>query len=206
MKKFFILILLLAVTGANAETVAIKRPEVKNLPRGYSPVIFSFFEEHFKNVVKYPTEKDYTYLIQPVVSWIATSYNVCLNVYKKGKLVDIHCSVSFSAEDLHDDLEKLSISTGILEKKKDQKTKYIYIKLIGKGNLKGDRLKIVSSKGDILVDYKNLIEKADGDFITVSNAVINIDTAYIQSFEAAKLLEYLLNNYKVKGILIIKIY
>ncbi|WP_457621777.1 hypothetical protein [Persephonella sp.] len=206
MKKFFIIFFLFIFFNVNAETVAVKRPVVKNLPRNYAPILFSFFKEHFKNVVKYPTEKDYTYLIQPVISWIATSYNVCLNVYKKGKLVDIHCSVSFSAEELHDDLERLSLSTGILKRKKDQEPRQIYIKLIGKGNLQGKKLKIVSSKGDILLNYKKTGDKFDGDFITISNAIINIDTAYIQSFEAAKLLEYLLNNYKVKGILIIKIY
>ncbi len=206
MKKFFILLLLLSTTCVNAELVAVKRPEVKNLPRSYSPVIFSFFEEHFKNVVKYPTDENYAYLIQPTISWIATAYNLCLNIYKNGKLVDIHCTVSFSGENLHDDLEKLSQSTGILQKKDDKKPKYIYLKIIGRGKLAGDSLKVVSSKGDILINYKKIVKKADKNFITVSNAVINMDTAFIQSFEAAKLLDYLLNNHRIKGILIIKTY
>ncbi|WP_456402062.1 hypothetical protein [Persephonella sp.] len=210
MKKYLfsvILLISLVFTTSKAEYIAVKRPEIKNLPRGYAPVFFSFFETHFENVVRFPSDRKISYIIQPTITWVATSYNICLNIYKGAKLIDVFCTVSFSGEELHDDLERLSLKTGILKRKDDKKTEYFYIKLIGRGEIRSDKIKIVSSKGDVLVNYKEIINNTTvSNIITIPHTLINLDTAYIQNFEASKLLEHLLNNKKIKGILIIKTY
>ncbi|WP_457640618.1 hypothetical protein [Persephonella sp.] len=210
MKKFVaaLFFLLTFFSFSYSQVIVVKKPVLKNLPRGYGLALLSFLEKHFENIKKYPTKESYQYLIQPIFSWVATSYNICFDIYRNDKLISIYCSTSFSGEELHDDIERVLRSIQIFKRKSEPELKEVYIKLIAKGNLKSDKLKIVSPKGDVLVDYKKarIFKEQKGEFITIGNAIINIDTAYIQNFEATKLLEHLLNNYRIKGILIIKTY
>jgi len=202
-KKIFIFLLFFSVSYSGE--IGIYKPELKNLPKEYSPVFLSFLLNSFYNVESFKEENRYQYTIKPTFSSIGGSYNVCFDVYKNSKIIKVVCSSAENGEHLLEKLLYLAHKTDILKSKVQFEKKESYLKVLTFSKRFENQMKVVSHNGDKLIDYTTA-KKFKGQqvpHITVGNAIINIDTVILNGAESSKILEYLLSGYKFKGILII---
>lgn len=191
-----------------AADIGIKNPTLKNLPAKYKPVFLNFFLDSFYNTEKYSKKKSYKYTIKPIISSVAGTYNFCLDIYEQERLKRVYCFSATDGEDLSDRLLEIHKKIDFLEPKKEIRKKYLYLKILAVSKRFESLLKVVSHNGDLLVSYKRAqpFSEKYPEHLTVANAVINIDTVILNDTEATKLLDYLLDGYRFKGILIIKTY
>jgi len=202
---FVILFLFLPVWGTE---IGIKNPSLRNLPAQYRTVFLNFMLEYYENTEKYSRKKTYKYVIRPLLSSIAGSYSVCLDIFHKDNLKEIVCFSAQSGEKLSEKLLLLPEKVKIFKLKKKPPIKEVYLKVLTLSKNFEKKLKVTSRNGDTLVGYTSAEEfkKQPVNHITAGKGIINIDTVILDNIEAAKLFEYILKGYRIKGILIIKTY
>ncbi|WP_457626856.1 hypothetical protein [Persephonella sp.] len=202
---FFVVLLFLPVKGAE---IGIKNPSLRNLPSQYRIVILNFFLGNYKNTEKYSRKKEYLYTVKPFLSSIAGSYNMCLDIFHKNSLKEVICFSAEDGEGLSERLFNLPEKTDIFSLSKKPHRKEVYLKVLTVSKKFDRKLKVTSRNGDILVGYTDAEEfkGQEVEHITVGNGIINIDTVILDNREASRLFEYILNGYRIKGILIIKTY
>ncbi len=187
-----------------AENLYIKDTKVKNLPKEYIEVFSEFLLKTLENAYPYDYYNSTGYILVPYLSWIGISYNTCFDVYQKDYLVSMGCFSSISGQDIIQDISILEKKFTFLKfKKKEKKEIALKFKITTKPIV--ERLKIISPKGDILVSYVPIVYKSSNDnIIDLGTGNLNLDTLILNYSQSKKLFEMLLNNYKVKEILIIK--
>ncbi|NPA58514.1 MAG: hypothetical protein GXN94_04375 [Aquificae bacterium] len=202
----FLVFFIASSLPAKGYQIGIKEPQLVNLPEGYRQVIFNFFTGYYKNTVPYREGLSYDYTVQPFLSSIAGSYNLCLDVYEKNSLKEIICFSAPDGEKLADRLYRLPEKTELFKLKRQINTKPAYLKVYAPVKNFEKKLKVISRNGDLLVDYKKALNfnGQKGEGIVIKNGIINIDTVILKSPDASHLFEKLLDGYRIKGILIIK--
>ncbi|WP_457639323.1 hypothetical protein [Persephonella sp.] len=203
---FFILLVFISAYG---EPIGVKKPSVRNLPSEYRAVFLNFFLKHYANTQQYTEGKKYSYVVKPYISSIAGTYSLCLDIYKNGKEIsEIVCLSAEDAEDLSDKLFNLPEKIDFLQLNKKPETKEVFLKILTISKKFEKKLKVSSRNGDTLVNYRNAqpFKGQNVEHITVGEGIINIDILILKNREAARLLGYILNGYRIKGILIIKTY
>ena len=204
MKKFFLLFFLLFFYAYGQE-IAVKTPIIRNLPESYKEVFLDFFINNFDGVQKYSSDKKAKYIIKPYISSIAGSYNLCIDIFQAQKLAHIVCISAENGEQLADKtISQLTQKINFLHLKKEIPVKKVNLQLITSSDSYGKEIKVVSHNGDTLVDYKKVIPLSTETTLNFDKVIINIDTALLDNKQAAKLMEYLLKGYRIKGILIKK--
>ncbi|WP_297455349.1 hypothetical protein [Persephonella sp.] len=204
MKKVFLLFFVLVFYSYGQE-IAIKTPVIRNLPDNYKKVFLDFFIKNFDGVQKYSPDKKAKYIIRPYISSIAGSYNLCIDIFKDQKLAHIVCISAENGEQLADKvIFLLPQKINFLHPKKEIPVKKVNLQLITPSDNYGEEIKVVSHNGDTIVDYKKVIPSSTEPTLNFNKVIINIDTALLDNKQAAKLMEYLLKGYRIKGILIIK--
>ncbi len=184
-----------------AEELNLKSLKVKNLPSSYEDI----FKEFFKSIIK--TNEKSPYNLDIEIKWIMFSYNICFFVSKNSNSIESICFTSKNAENILEDIEEGLSSSKFIKLKKNIKRKKINLKIFLKENLKENRCKIISSKGDQLTDYKYTFfykNENINNSITLSGASITGDIIVLQENSSAFLLKKFLNGYKIDKIYIIK--
>jgi hypothetical protein len=116
----------------------------------------------------------------------------------------MECFSPISGENFIPDIYMLEKNLTIFKFKKTRK-KEIALKFKINSKPIVNRLKIISPKGDILVSYVPVVYKSSyKNIIDLGAGNLNLDTLILNYPQAKKLFEMLLNNYKIKEILIIK--
>lgn len=204
MKRIFLLFFLLFFYAYGQE-IAIKIPVTRNLPENYKKVFLDFFINNFEGFQKYNPDKKTEYVVKPYISSIAGSYNLCMDIFKDQKLTHIVCVSAESGEQLADKIIfQLPKKINFLHLKKEIPERKVNIQLTTSSESYGKEIKVVSHNGDTLVDYKKVIPSSTETTLNFNKVIINIDTALLDNGQAAKLMEYLLKGYRIKGILIKK--
>ena len=204
-KQIFATLLFFSISYGGS--IGIYKPEIRNLPKEYSSIFLGFLLNNFHNVELFNKKNSYLYIIKPLLSSIGGNYNICFDIYKKDKILKVLCGSAENGEQLFEKLLHLTYRTGILKQKKQFEKKQIYLKVLTYSKNFENKMKVVSRNGDTLLKY-TATEKFKGQqvpHITVGNGIINIDTIILTGAEASKVLEYLLNGYRFKGILIITV-
>ena len=202
LKLIFLILIIFDI--ATAKKLFIKNTQVKNLPKEYIDVFDKFLLENLENAYLYESLQNDGYIVVPYLSWIGISYNVCFDVYHKNYLVQMECFSPISGEDIVQDLYHLEKNITLFKFKKIKKKEAVLKFRVGTKPIV-ERLKIISPKGDILVSYVPIVFKSsDENTVDFGAGNLNLDTLILNYQQSKKLFELLLNNYKIKEILIIK--
>ncbi|WP_029520560.1 hypothetical protein [Persephonella sp. IF05-L8] len=204
MKKICLIFLLL-VFYSYGQDIGIKTPVIRNLPENYKKIFLNFFINNFKNIQPYNPENKFDYIIKPYISSIAGSYNLCIDVFKAQKPIHIICISAESGEQLADKIiNEIPKEIEILHLQKEIPIKRVNLQLESISPIHQKNIKITSHNGDTLIEYKEILSPPAKAVISFNKVIINIDTALLNNKQAAKLMEYLLNGYRIQGILIKK--
>ncbi len=202
--KLFILVLSI-FNFSFAENFFVKSTEVKNLPKQYGEVFNDFLLENLENSFPYKDSNKKGLVLVPYISWIGISYNICFDIYNNNYIVNMECFSSMSGEEIVSDIYELEKDIPSFKLKKLQKKEIsLKFKVGTKPIVK--RLKIISPKGDILVNHVPVFYKTDvkGKVYDLGAGNLNLDTLILNYQQSKKLFELLLKNYHVEEILIIK--
>ncbi len=207
MKKF-LLLLLLSFSFSFGENIGIKEAVVRNLPEEYKRVFTQFLTKNIQNSEYFDSKKEYSLIIQPFLSWIGISYTICFDIYEGKRIAYMGCVTANSGEELYESIKSFENNYSFL-KIKNLPERQFKINLLTKHNIKNiKKVKITSQKGDNLVDYKKviiskeLIEKGE----IFKNVIVHLNTVVLSNKQAGMLFQKLLNNFKVKDILLIERY
>lgn len=200
---YFFLIFLIFFSFSQGESIGLKKISIRNLPVEYKSIVKNFFVDNFKDIERSRKDKNYKIFFDLYIASVAGNYDLCIDVYKENKISRISCFSASNAEELADLLmEKIPEKLIFLKPKKKLKKKYTFLGLNTSEKINANKLKIISPNGDTLVDYKKIILNKAKNCIFLDSIDINIDTAMLDSKDAAKLLKLILYGYRIKGILI----
>ncbi len=206
MKTFLKLFIVFFITFnvSFSENLYIKNTVVKNLPDQYGQIFSDFLLKNLENSYPYAYYNSTGFVVVPYISWIGISYNVCFDIYKDDYLVQMECFSPMSGEDIISDIYSLEKDLiNFKFKKEKEKEIVLSFKIGAKPIVK--RLKIISPKGDILVSYVPIIyDTSEENILDLGVGNLNLDTLILDYKQAEKVLKILLENFKVKEILIIK--
>lgn len=192
LKKILIIFNLIFFTTVFAKDFNLK---IKNLPDSYKDIFNNFFYENLKL-------KDNSLSIDIDITWIVLSYNICFFLKKENKPVENICFTSNSGEDLLTDIGKALSNSKYLSLKQKIKTKKINLEIITTKIPTEKRFRVISRKGDTLIDYKNVFfkRKAKNIDVKIEDAIITGDIIIISKDYATYLLKKFLNGYKINKI------
>ncbi len=206
MKTFLKLFIFLLITFniSSAEKLFLKNTNVKNLPKEYIEVFDNFLLKNLENSYPFDNSQKDGYIVVPYLSWIGISYNVCFDIYQEEYLIQMECFSPISGENIISDIYNLQKNITFFKFKKiKQKEVILRFRVSAKPIV--ERLKIISPKGDILVSYVPITFKSSAENIVDFGAGnLNLDTLILNYSQSKKLFKLLLDNYKIKEILIIK--
>ena len=193
MKKFIFSFLFL-FSLSFAKEIYIEKLEIKNLPDNYLEIFKNFFNENVK-----PKKENLSLEIK--INWLSYSYNICIFIKENKTLREAVCTTSNNAEEIRDNLKDLL-----------DDNKYIYLNnipvkkvnltVLSKGKTTEKKVKLISSKGDYLTDYKEKINLPKEPSIMIGGATASVDLIILNELSSTFILKKLLNNYKIDKIYI----
>jgi len=187
-----------------ASSIAVKDTEISNVLKEYGKTFTDFLVKNIEGADYYIETKKYSIIIKPYISWIGSDYNVCFELYSgTNYLIKIECSTVKNGEEIYRAIKTLLLRLGKFKlKKKDEKQ--IYLFAISRTEPKFSEYKVESQKGDVLLSYKKIkkVNKDIDNAVKLGKVIVVLDSIYLNREQAKNLFKFLLENYKIKQILI----
>ncbi len=204
---FSIFLFFLFISKSYSSSIGIQDTQTSNVLPEYGKVLTDFIVQNLDNADYYISTKEYSLIIKPFISWIGTDYNLCLELLSSTKYtLKITCMLAENGEYLYPTLLKLFEKLGNFTLK-EKKEKYINLLIKTKTTPKYNQYKVESQKGDILVYYKDVVlvnSTQKNNTKDIGKVIIGLNSIYLNKEQAKILFKFLLENYKIKQILIKK--
>jgi len=204
---FSIFLFFLFIYKSYSSSIGIQDTQTSNVLPEYGKVLTDFIVQNLDNADYYISTKEYSLIIKPFISWIGTDYNLCLELLSSTKYtLKITCMLAENGEYLYPTLLKLFEKLGNFTLK-EKKEKYINLLIKTKTTPKYNQYKVESQKGDILVYYKDVVlinSTQKNNTKDIGKVIIGLNSIYLNKEQAKILFKFLLENYKIKQILIKK--
>ncbi len=185
--------------------IGIQDTQTANVLPEYGKVLTDFIVNNLENADYFLPSREYSIIVKPFISWIGTDYNLCLELLSSTQYtLKIVCNLSQTGENLYLVLKSLFEKLGDFTLK-EKVEKEIYLTVRTKTRPKYPQYKIESQKGDILVYYKDTSQeykKSPKNNLDLGKVIIGLNSIYLNKEQAVTLFKFLLENYKIKQILI----
>lgn len=194
-KVLFLLFFIFSLSIAKeVYKVNIESINIKNLPDSYLEIFKDFFKQNL-NAKKKNTS------ITININWISYSYNICIFVKSNKVLKEALCTTCNFVEEIRENITNLlKDSDYLLFRYLDKKI--VNLRIILKGKTTEKKIKLISSKGDYLTNYKENINIPKEPIITIGGGNVSVDLIVLNEVSASYILNKLLNNYKIDKIYI----
>ncbi len=186
-----------------ASIIGIKDTKTSNVLRDYGKILTEFIVKNMEEADFYIETKSYSMVIQPSISWIGTEYSICLKLYSGTNYpIKIECATAKDGEELYNTLKVLLLRLGNF-KLKDIPPKVSELLFFTRVNLKFKEYKVESQKGDVILPYKKVSRSGKTkNILNFGKVLVVLDSIYLNREQAKTLFKFLLENYKIKQILI----